>query len=304
MRSLKSIIFLLIIAVGCSSPEEKNYDQYQGVWKRIGTVKYENQVAVDTFFFPEGKVIPNRREPEVSVTGARYKVYADGHTIWFYSRDGYDKGPDGYAKLTYSMRNDSLFETFKGGFWHDKFSKSPNINRLMNEGYKAKISIDGDIYTQVRMNPNGKFSYGEIYKRIDTYNVNPTNLTGTYNRISTIRIRNGKKSDTIDWGSSTGKNIGAFQIVADSKRMWAFNFESLDSLGKDRNPGSVLLSNYKINGDIINDTLIWATNPARNTWSRLRNNKRTRNFELNDGKYGIITLDENKNGQIAIFEKQ
>ena len=72
-------------------------------------------------------------------------------------------------------------------------------------GYEAKISIDGDIYTQVRMNPNGKFSYGEIYKRIDTYNVNPTNLTGAYNQVSTIRIRNGKKSDTIDWRSSTWK---------------------------------------------------------------------------------------------------
>ena len=41
MKSLKPIIFLLIIAMGCSSPEENNYNEYQGVWKRIGTIKYE-----------------------------------------------------------------------------------------------------------------------------------------------------------------------------------------------------------------------------------------------------------------------
>jgi hypothetical protein len=301
-------IFLLSLTISvaclsCSPTEEKNYKEFEGVWKRIGIVKYENQVAIDTFFFPEGRVIPKAQAPEVSVPGGRYKIFGDGHSIWFYSHDRKVSRPDAWAKTTYTMRNDSLFEDFTNGFWHDAMSNHPRMPDLLKDGFKAKIDINGDFYSQYRLRADGSASYGELYEKIDTYNVNPTKLTGAYNRVATVQIRNGKKSDTIDWKVTTGNNIGAFQIIGDSKRLWAFNFENLDSLGNDTYPGSSILSSYKIDGDLISDHLIFGTKGIRDNWERY-DNKRERNFELDGGKFGILTLNEDKNGQIAIFEKQ
>ena len=115
MRILIISTFIFIAAIGCSSPEETNYKEYEGIWKRIGTIKFENQVAVDTFLFPENKVL-FRRKP---VEGGRYKILADGHSIWFASRKRIDSVGnilddfrDVYAKTSYEIRNDSIFEKF------------------------------------------------------------------------------------------------------------------------------------------------------------------------------------------------
>ena len=62
MKNILSLIFLISIALGCSSPNKKEYKEYEGIWKRIGTIKFENQVAVDTFLFPKDKILFRRKE--------------------------------------------------------------------------------------------------------------------------------------------------------------------------------------------------------------------------------------------------
>ncbi len=318
MKFLKPIIFLLFIAVGCSSPEENNYNEYQGVWKRIGTIKYENQVAVDTFFFPEGKVFDwskMRKNQIEAIPGGRYKIYGDGHSIWFYSRVKKRKdslnnvtevNQEMFAKTTYFIKNDSLFETFK--FWGDpwqKGSQSASINSMKSKvHYRAKVDIDGDIYSQYRLSADGSISYGELYKRIDTYNVSPTSLTGVWNRHSTIPIRGGERKDSIKFESKDMSSVGSSLIFGDTMRIWAFNREVLDSLGNDIYAGAALVTSYSINNDSINDNLIYSTLSSRRNWKSYNNN-RTRKMVLDGNLLSIELLSKNRErGQISIFEKQ
>ena len=318
MRPINSILFLLIIVVGCSSPEENNSNEYNGVWKRIGTVKYENQVAIDTFFFPEGKVFDwskFRKNQIEAIPGGRYKILGDGHSIWFYSRVKKRKdsnnnvteiNQDMFAKTTYFIKNDSLFETFK--FWGDPWergSQSESIKSLKSKfHYKAKVDIDGDIYCQYKLRSDGSTSYGELYERIDTYNVNPTSLTGVWNRYSTIPIRGGEKRDSIKFESKDMSSVGSSLIFGDTKRIWAFNREGLDSLGNDIYPGAALLTSYSINNDSINDNLIYSTSAPRRSWKQFDYN-RSRKIVL-DGKMLSLELinKDRSRGQISIFEKQ
>ena len=81
MNKMKKYILVISIAsllLSCSSPVDTKNFNYEGVWKRIATVKYENGVATDTFTFPEGKV----RNIKYLPPGFRYKIYGSDHSIW------------------------------------------------------------------------------------------------------------------------------------------------------------------------------------------------------------------------------
>ena len=304
MRSLKSIIFLLIIAVGCSSPEENNHDYYEGIWKRIGTIKFENQLAVDTIFFPEDKVL-FRRKP---VEGRRYKIFANGQSIWFLSRKRVDSlgniledFRDVYAKTSYEIRNDSLFEKFN--FWADPLNTHPNLQNILKNGFEAKVKIDGDRYVQYNLREDGKATWGEYYERVDTYNVNPTEFTGAWKRVFTIPIRNNEYLDSVPYLAKNESTVGSYLITSDTKRIWCFNFESLNDQGIDINPGAALLSSYSLNNGKISDSLIYGTTSARSIFKRF-NNVRVRDYSLNEGLFSVEIRNSDGNGQVAIFEKE
>ena len=112
-----------------------------------------------------------RRKP---VEGGRYKILADGHSIWFASRKRVDSVGnilddfrDVYAKTSYEIRNDSIFEKFN--FWADPMNKNPNLPSIVKNGFSAKLKINGDNYVQYNLRKDGKASWGEYYERIDTY---------------------------------------------------------------------------------------------------------------------------------------
>ncbi len=304
MRVLIISTFIFIAVTGCSSPEEKNYEEYEGIWKRIGTIKFENQVAVDTFLFPKDKYRFRRKE----VDGARYKIFGDGHSIWFVSRKSIDSlgniledYRDSYAKTSYEIRNDSLFEKFN--FWADPFNNAPNLPILLKNGYKAKLKIDGDKYVQYSLREDGKVSYGQFYERVDTYNVNPTEFTGAWERVSTVPIRNSEYMDTVPYIAKNESTVGSYLITADNKRIWCFNFENLNEEGIDTNPGSALLSSYSLDDGKISDSLIYGTSSARSNYKRF-NNLRVRDYSLNDGLFSLEIRNNDGNGQVAIFKKQ
>ena len=119
----KNLLFIVIISFlgSCSTSETSSSFNYEGVWKRIGHIKYENGVATDTLIFPEGSI----RRSGIFTPGFRYKIYGSGHSIWFDSSKKVDKDKkileeynDMFAKTTYKIQNDSIFETFN--FFHSK----------------------------------------------------------------------------------------------------------------------------------------------------------------------------------------
>ena len=304
MKNILSLIFLISIALGCSSPNKKEYKEYEGIWKRIGTIKFENQVAVDTFLFPKDKILFRRKEIE----GARYKIFASGHSIWFASRKKLDSVGnilqdfrDVYAKTSYEIRNDSLFEKFN--FWADTFNNSPNLPSLLKNGYNAKVKIDGDKFIQYTLREDGKVSYGQYYERVDTYNVNPTEFTGAWERVSTIPIRNNEYMDTVPYLAKNESTVGSYLITADTKRIWCFNFENLNEDGVDTNPGAALYASYSLSNGKISDNLIYGTSTARSNYKRF-NNTRTRDYSLNDGLFSLEIRNSDGRGQVAIFRKQ
>ena len=72
----------------------------EGVWKRIGHVKFENRMPSDTIFYPTDS-ITNIRTGKNS-PGTRYKIYGGGHSIWFtgaYRKDS--KSIKNSQKVTY-----------------------------------------------------------------------------------------------------------------------------------------------------------------------------------------------------------
>ena len=310
MNKMKKYILVISIAsllLSCSSPVDTKNFNYEGVWKRIATVKYENGVATDTFTFPEGKV----RNRGIYTPGFRYKIYGSGHSIWFFSRKKVDadknildENYDMFGKTNYKIENDSLFETFN--FWHDNANNMMERFKLGDDGYhyRAKVqSIGEDKYVQYGLRPDGSASYGELYQRVDTYNINPTDLTGAWRRVATSRIRDGKILDTVPYEAEDFSDVGSFIIAGDTKRIWAFNYKNINDEGIDVSEGSAQLSNYSLVDGKISDTLIWSNSAVRGNYER-RNGLRVRDYSINDNVFSMKNINSDGNGIIVFFERE
>ena len=307
MKKYILVVFTVSLIISCSSPEDAKKFNYEGVWKRIGTVIYENGIATDTLIFPEGKV----RNKGIYTPGSRYKIYGSGHSIWFFSRkivdndkNILDENYDMFGKTSYKIENDSLFETFN--FWHDNANRMMERSTISDDGYhyKAKLlTIGEDKYIQYRLRRDGSTTFGELYQRIDTYNVNPTDLTGAWKRVATVPIRGEKILDTVPYKVKDFSDEGSFIIAGDNKRIWAFNVENINDEGIDQSEGSAQLSNYSLVDGKISDTLIWSNSYTRGIFER-RKGLRVRDYSINGNTFAQKNINSNGNGGIVIFKKQ
>ena len=305
----KTLLFIVIISflTSCSTSETTSSFNYEGVWKRIGQIKYENGVGTDTLIFPEGSI----RRNGVFSPGFRYKIYGSGHSIWFDSSKKVDKDKkileeynDMFAKTSYKIENDSLFEIFN--FWHDNANPMMENWKLGKDGfhYRAKLeSLGEDKYVQYNLRPDGSRSWGEFYQRIDTYNVNPSDLTGAWRRAATARVRDGKILDTVPYEAEDFSDVGSFIIAGDTKRIWAFNYKNINDEGIDVSKGSAQLSNYSLVEGKISDTLIWSNSVVRANYER-RNGLRVRKYSINDNVFSMKNIDSDGNGVIVLFERE
>ena len=314
MKKIFLLSCIISLIYSCSTSEGAESFNYEGVWKRIGTIKFENQVAVDTFYFPEGKVIkwkPMRDENRIEpITGGRYKIFGSGHSIWFYSRinDKIDSTgkvvenfQDRFAKTSYKIENDSLFETFN--FWHDSAEKFFLDRKPGEIHFKAKLSPSGDNrFVQYRFNKDGN-GWGELYEREDTYNINPSILTGVWKRLSTIRVRDGKILDTIPYKNEDYSSMGSYIIAGDKKRIWAFNQKYLNKDGVDVQPGSAQLSNYSFADGKITDSLVWANTGVRENYMA-RGGIRVREYSINDSTFTMKNINGDGNGGLVVFKRE
>ncbi|MBH45455.1 MAG: hypothetical protein CMC93_02425 [Flavobacteriaceae bacterium] len=296
------IIISIFIITSCSEKKE-DLPKLEGVWQRIGTIVFENGVAVDTLYYPvdsikfkNGNVIP----------GKRFKVIADGHSIWFDSRlkkdslGSFSIVDDMFGKTDISFTKDSIFESFK--FWHDNGNKR-NWVRNLKEGeihFKAKFILRDDKYVQYRLRKDGS-TRAEFYGRVDNFNLNPTPLTGSWKRVFYVNIVNGELKDTLFNDFKFGTGSGHFQSFTDGKRLLAFNFDQFrDSLGNDRYPGRAQMSDYKIIGDTIVEKIIFRTSGR----GLKAGAERKRKFEITDDYFKLYNINSSGNGRINHFQKQ
>ena len=172
--------------------------------------------------------------------------------------------------------------------------------------YRAKLeSVGEDKYVQYNLRPDGSRSWGEFYQRVDTYNVTPSDLTGAWKRVYTVRYRDGKVLDTVPYKSQELSDVGSYIIAGDTKRIWAFNVKNRNEEGLDISPGSAQLSNYSLLDGKISDTIVWANTFVREIYKRAEyNGVRVRNYTIKDNIFSMTNVNANGNGAIVVFEKE
>tara|TARA_B100000575_G_scaffold109192_1_gene86964 strand:+ start:55621 stop:56526 length:906 start_codon:yes stop_codon:yes gene_type:complete len=299
---MRFIITVFSIALIFSCAEQKNtLPTLEGVWKRIGQVKFENSMPIDTIFYPKDS-ITNTRTGKNS-PGTRYKIYGGGHSIWFtgaLKKDslGLFSIPNGnFGKTTFSFTKDSIFESFN--FWHDRNDGNSWVKN-MKDGeihYKAKYIFDGNRYLQYGLRKDGTGG-GELYERIGDYNINPTKLTGNWKRDYHVSVSNKKIGDTTRRDESFKSGNAAFLSFADNKRFVAYNIKYLDSLGNDIFPGRALLSDYEIRGDSLFEKIILRTD------LKFTNTERVRKIDISGDVLKIFNINAEGNGRIVHFNRQ
>ena len=299
MRFITSISLLALI-FSCAEKKEV-LPNLEGVWKRIGHVKFENSMPSDTIFYPNDSITNTRTGK--NIPGTRYKIYGGGHSIWFTgafksdSLGSFSIPNHNFGKTTFSFSKDSIFESFN--FWHDRNDGNSWTNK-MRDGeihYKAKYIFDGNRYVQYGLRKNGTGG-GELYERIDDFNVNPTKLTGNWSRDYVVRISKNEIVDTLRYDYSFKSGYAGFLSFADKKRIWAYNSKYLDSLGNDRFPGRALLSDYEIRGDTLFDKFILTTGNFS------LGEKRIRKYEIDGDVFKLYNINAEGNGRIVHFNRQ
>ena len=294
------IVFSITLIFSCAEQQDA-LPMLEGVWKRIGHVKFENRMPSDTIFYPTDS-ITNIRTGKKS-PGTRYKIYGGGHSIWFtgaYKKDslGSFSIPNGnFGKTTFSYTKDSIFESFN--FWHDRNDGNSWVKK-MKDGeihYKAKYIFDGNRYVQYGLRKDGTGG-GELYERIDDYNINPTKLTGNWKRDYHVSVSKNKIGDTIRRDESFKSGNGGFLSFADDKRLVAYNIKYLDSLGNDRFPGRAMLIDYEIRGDSLFDKIILRDD------RKLTDFERARKIDISGDVLKIFNLNAEGNGRIVHFNRQ
>ena len=296
---LISTFLLVLILFSCSEKKEAQ-SEIDGVWRMIGRVQYENFTPKDTIFFPKDSLIWQKKTRE----GNRYKIYADGHSIWFYSRAVLDslgqktgESDDLFGKTSYSTEKDSMFESFD--FWHDNGNKWIDWLKKDEIHYRATYNQVGESYGQYS-NSEGKGSE-ELYERLDTYGVTPTVLTGNWKRVASIRIRNDKPTDTFAFNPPKKSGNGHHLSFADNMTIRAFNFVRKDSLGNDIWPGRAMFLSYKVENDTLVEEKIFETGFYNKKTSPFQ---AKRKFEIKDNQLFLENINrKTRDGSILVFDK-
>ena len=163
--------------------------------------------------------------------------------------------------------------------------------------YKAKYIFDGNRYVQYGLRKDGT-GLGELYERIDDYNINPTKLTGNWKRDYHVSVSNKKIGDTTRRDESFKSGNAAFLSFADNKRFVAYNIKYLDSLGNDIFPGRALLADYEIRGDSLFDKIILRDD------RKLTDYERARKIDISGDVLKVFNINGEGNGRIVHFNRQ
>ena len=280
---MRSIIFVFSITLIFSCTEQKEaLPMLEGVWKRIGTVNFNNGVPSDTVFFEEGK-IPNK---DGYIEGFHFKTYSKKHFIWFRNKIeldsiGNDSGPEMFVQGKYELKNDSLFEYFES--WHDSAEKY--MKNRKNMEFKIPVIIDKNRFVQYRINDDGN-GKGELWEKYDEFDVNPTNpLVGVWSPVNSVEVdENGQPLEDV-FKIEQIENRQIVWIYSDNYRTNSLQTTILDSLGNDTWEGSSQITEIEIVNDSIIDKFKYGLSQPIRHWTNRNNIRRTTFKILNDSMF-------------------
>ena len=299
MKKLLPISLLLLTFLNsCSDsnpPMQSN--PLSGIWVQIGRINIKDGKFNDTVFW---KKIASER-PKVKYIG---QGLGNLNTLWFRSQRRKDStdattSSDGeyfynefYVVSKIETKKDSFF-SFPTNFYHDLGRKNKRYIEFLDtnqkEGYKSKFLIDGDHYSQYRINDDGT-GRGELWKRLDHVGKNPTLLTGVFERFSRVFYNaDGTIQDSVSVVSSDESHN--FFMFGDKMMARVANAKFLDDNGIDQQQGQALLVNYNINNDSLVEKIVFGTRRFQDpdnmpySWTGTR---RSQAFSI-DQKYFTLT---------------
>jgi len=316
MKKLLPISLLLLTFLNsCSDsnpPMQSN--PLSGIWQQIGLVNLEGGEFKDTVFWSTERLA----RPKVKFIGKGVGNKING--LWFRSprrKDSTDSSTSSDGKYFYNefylvtkiqTKKDSFF-SFPSNFYHDIGRKNKRYIEFLEtnqkEGYKSKFLIDGDHYSQYRINDDGT-GKGELWRRLDHVGENPTLLTGVFERFSRVYYNaDGTIRDSVSVGSTDESHN--FFMFGDKMMARVANAKFLDDNGIDQQQGQALLVNYNINNDSLFENIVFGTrrfqdpNNMPYSWT---GSKRSQAFSI-DQKYFTLTSTSASRGtkNVQYFKK-
>jgi hypothetical protein len=302
MKNLITIILLSILLISCAETK-KISSGLDGVWKKIGTIIYEDGKPIDTLSPMFNRNSKTHRD------GYQYKIYSKDYVTWIrryvkLDSSGNNISPGTGASGTYEVKNDSLYEILDQGV--DRWKEIFNEGRV----FKFALNIYENNYVQYRIDDNGEGS-GELYERIDTFN--KSNLfSGVYQRDGTLVYEKNKIVDTI-LTLSRFKDFEMRLVLTDNFYSLIWNYERLDSLGNDTFDARMILASAAYDESIQSLSIIGGFKPIVDQWREKFDNKREREIGLTNDNNLILgllgsdvssgSLDESGNGRKAYFKR-
>ena len=185
------LIFLIIITTSCADNpkvnKSTNESEIEGFWNRLGTIRYVNNIPVDT------TLIKSQNEWFKQI-----KVYKDGNMIWLNNaRDTltpWKGGSGGYAKIKIHSK-DSLTESMSNGTgsWGVYVKNTKDSLNIPYLTIDLKTDIYKDTYTQKFGNNT---EVAELWGRMKKLK-EETKLDGAWKRVYEIAYINNIPVDTI-----------------------------------------------------------------------------------------------------------
>ncbi len=201
---IKILIIVISLMILSCAENQKNTGEseplIEGFWNRLGTIRYVNNIAVDT------NLIKSRNDWFKQI-----KVYKDNNMIWLNNaRDTltpWKGGSGGYAKIKIHSK-DSLTESMSNGTgaWGANVKKNKDSLNIPYLTINLRTEINDKTYTQKFGNNN---DVAEYWGRMDKLE-DETRFDGAWKRVYQINFVNGIAVDTTSVPSDAVLDVKIF----------------------------------------------------------------------------------------------
>ena len=206
---MKHKIFLIVISIlifSCGENQKSKSDQgpsIQGFWNRLGTVKYVNNIPVDTTYIKDSDFSWFKQ----------VKVFKDGNMIWLNnSRDTltpWKGGSGGYAKFVVHSPDSITEKTTNGtGGWGSAIKNYKDSLNVSSWTFGLQTDISENYYSQ-KWGGETVSEYAEFWGRMDKLQ-EKTKFDGAWKRVYQINFVNGIAVDTTSVPSDAVLDVKIF----------------------------------------------------------------------------------------------
>jgi hypothetical protein len=200
------IISLMMFSCGDNQKSQSSSEapSIEGFWNRLGTIKYVNNIAVDT------SLIEDSKNPWFK----QVKVYRDGSMIWLNnSRDTLTPrkgGSGGYAKFTVHSSDSITEKTSHGtGYWGTAIKDYKDSLNVSSWTFGLRTDINENYYTQRWGDSEINNERAEYWVRMSKLQ-GKTKFDGVWKRVYQINFVNGVAVDTTSVPSDAVLDVKIF----------------------------------------------------------------------------------------------